>query len=65
MKNLLKIALLGTALTVSAALAAGPATDWPVSGHDQGGARYSPLTQITKSNVTRLAQAWTYHLTPA
>ena len=42
----------------SAAIAAG--TDWPVSGHDQGANRYSPLTQINKSNVTRLAQAWTY-----
>jgi quinoprotein glucose dehydrogenase len=68
MKHMLKSALLGTSLTLlaSAAIAAGlPATDWPVSGHDQGANRYSPLTQIDKSNVTRLGQAWTYHLTPA
>ena len=47
----------------TAAIAAG--TDWPVSGHDAGGQRYSPLTQINKSNVANLQIAWTYHLTPA
>jgi len=35
--------------------------DWPVYGHDIGGARYSPLTQITRANVSRLQVAWTYH----
>ena len=35
--------------------------DWPVYGHDVGGARYSPLTQITRANVSRLQVAWTYH----
>ena len=35
--------------------------DWPVYGHDGGGARYSPLTQITRANVSRLQVAWTYH----
>jgi quinoprotein glucose dehydrogenase len=51
------------ALLATAAMAAG--TDWSVSGHDAGGQRYSPLTQITKSNVTNLQTAWTYHVTPA
>jgi quinoprotein glucose dehydrogenase len=34
-------------------------TDWPVHG-GTGNTRYSPLTQIDKSNVTRLTVAWTY-----
>src|ERR1700712_3811323 len=67
MNTMLKSALLGTALTAlaSAAIAASTSTDWPVSGHDQGANRYSPLTQINKSNVNKLGQAWSYHLTPA
>lgn len=36
-------------------------TDWPVYGHDPGGARYSPLSQITPGNVGKLERAWTYH----
>jgi len=35
--------------------------DWPSYGRDPGGMRYSPLDQITTSNVTRLQRAWTYH----
>jgi len=35
--------------------------DWPVYGRDPGGARFSPLTQITRDNVARLQVAWTYH----
>jgi len=35
--------------------------DWPFYGGDAGGARYSPLTQINKSNVTELKVAWEYH----
>src|SRR5882757_957623 len=52
------LALLATAATAAD-------TDWSVSGHDAGGQRYSPLTQITKSNVANLQIAWTYHMTPA
>jgi glucose dehydrogenase len=40
-------------------------TDWPTYGHDAGGQRYSPLTQINGSNVTGLTRAWTYHMKPA
>ncbi|HVW87787.1 MAG TPA: PQQ-binding-like beta-propeller repeat protein, partial [Bryobacteraceae bacterium] len=36
-------------------------TDWPVYGHDPGGLRYSPLTQITPGNVAKLERAWTFH----
>jgi quinoprotein glucose dehydrogenase len=40
-------------------------TDWPTYGHDPGGMRYSPLSQINVSNVARLAPAWTYSMRPA
>ena len=33
--------------------------DWPING-GPGNARYSPLTQITKDNVSQLKVAWTY-----
>ncbi len=36
--------------------------EWPAYGHDAGGMRYSPLAQITRANVSRLAVAWTYHM---
>jgi len=34
---------------------------WPTYGHDPGGMRYSPLTQFSRENVSRLKVAWTYH----
>jgi len=37
------------------------ADDWPYYGHDAGGMRYSPLTQITRANVSRLKVAWVFH----
>jgi quinoprotein glucose dehydrogenase len=39
-----------------------PAADggWTAYGHDAFGSRYSPLTQITRENVDKLAVAWTY-----
>src|ERR1700678_3686882 len=43
----------------------GASKEWPTYGHDSGGMRYSPLTQITPANVSNLKLAWTYHLTPA
>jgi quinoprotein glucose dehydrogenase len=39
----------------------GPADDWPYYGHDAGGMRYSPLTQINRDNVSQLKVAWTFH----
>src|SRR5262245_52590719 len=38
--------------------------EWPTDGHDPGGMRYSPLTQITPANVGQLKAAWTYHMKP-
>jgi quinoprotein glucose dehydrogenase len=40
------------------------ARQWPTYGHDAGGQRFSPLTQITPANVERLTIAWTYHMRP-
>ena len=37
-----------------------PRGDWPAYGNDAGGSRYSPLAQIDRGNVHRLAVAWTY-----
>ena len=37
-----------------------PAGDWPTYNHDLAGTRYSPLTQITPSNVGKLKLAWAY-----
>src|SRR5207248_8979273 len=51
---------------VAASLAAGPVVaqvssgDWSAYGRDQLGSRFSPLTQITRENVTGLTQAWLY-----
>jgi quinoprotein glucose dehydrogenase len=43
----------------------GPSTEWPTYGHDSGGMRFSPLTQITPANAARLKVAWVYHMRPA
>ena len=47
---------------------AAPATasnEWPTYGHDPGGQRFSPLTQITPENADHLQVAWVYHMRPA
>jgi len=56
-------ALAGVALVAAASQAAAqqPASDWRTYGRDAGGSRYSPLTQITRANVTALEPAWTFH----
>src|ERR1051325_6664819 len=33
---------------------------WPAYGGDPGGTRFSPATQINKSNVSQLKVAWTF-----
>ena len=50
------LALLAPAVS-SAQVARG---EWAAYGHDAFGSRYSPLTAITRDNVTHLAVAWTY-----
>ena len=37
-----------------------PDASWPNYGNDGGGTRYSPATQIDRTNVTQLKVAWTY-----
>src|SRR3954447_1286741 len=39
--------------------------EWPTYGHDSGGMRFSPLTEITPANVGELKVAWVYHMRPA
>ncbi len=41
-----------------------PSTEWPTYGHDPGGMRFSPLTQINPANVNQLQVAWVYHMRP-
>ncbi len=53
------------ALMISFALirsvaAAAPDSGWPAYGGDEGGTRYSPLTEITPANVGELRVAWTF-----
>lgn len=45
----------------SAALPDSSGQDWPYYGHDAGGMRYSPLTQINRENVSTLKVAWIFH----
>jgi quinoprotein glucose dehydrogenase len=48
-------------LLAARAPAAPPATaDWPVTGGDAGGSRFSPLADIDRGNVSKLRVAWTY-----
>ncbi|MBU6269652.1 MAG: pyrroloquinoline quinone-dependent dehydrogenase [Sphingomonadales bacterium] len=60
------LALLLAALSTAAPTIAGaaPDGDWPTYGHDKGGQRHSPLTQITPANVASLVPAWVYHMKP-
>ncbi|MCI0417696.1 MAG: pyrroloquinoline quinone-dependent dehydrogenase [Acidobacteria bacterium] len=56
----LALFVVGGATSKSSAPAAPPTGEWPVTGGDPGGSRYSPLTDINRSNVGRLKVAWTY-----
>src|SRR5690349_21138708 len=46
-------------LALSAAVSA---QEWHFYGGDAGGARFSPLWQINRQNVSGLKRAWTYHM---
>ena len=39
----------------------GPVAGWDSVGGDDGGTRFSPLTQITRDNVKHLELQWVYH----
>ncbi|HEX4133510.1 MAG TPA: pyrroloquinoline quinone-dependent dehydrogenase [Bryobacteraceae bacterium] len=45
-------------------LAAQNPADWPTYNRDLASSRFSPLTQITPANVSKLAQAWSYKMRP-
>jgi glucose dehydrogenase len=38
--------------------------DWPMYGHDLASTRFSPLSEINRENVSRLALAWSYPMRP-
>jgi len=59
------VALAATSTAVSSADGPPRATDWPSTNYDQTANRYSPLTQITASNVGTLQKVWSFHLKPA
>jgi quinoprotein glucose dehydrogenase len=72
--SLVAVAIVGWRLTLNhvAARQARPpgesaarAREWPTYGHDPGGMRFSPLTEITPATVSRLGVAWVYHMRPA
>ncbi|HYK60853.1 MAG TPA: pyrroloquinoline quinone-dependent dehydrogenase, partial [Bryobacteraceae bacterium] len=52
--------LLGPALLAQSSKTQSPAADWPMFNRDLAGTRYSPLTQINTSNVSKLTPTWTY-----
>ena len=52
----LSAALVCLALAVPGAFAQG----WPHYGGDEGGSRFSPLTQINRENVAQLELAWQF-----
>jgi quinoprotein glucose dehydrogenase len=53
-------ALLVSFTVVGIVAAAAPDAGWSAYGGDEGGTRYSPLTEITPSNVRQLRVAWTF-----
>src|SRR5579863_5483581 len=68
MKHTVQVFFIRTAVLVLAASVRvladstnSPADDWPYYGHDAGGMRFSPLTQINRDNVAGLKVAWTFH----
>ncbi len=69
MKRVVFLLLASTALLTTQAVSQNTArpyaNEWPAHLYDAAGTRYSPLTQITPANVTRLTLAWSYHMKPA
>jgi quinoprotein glucose dehydrogenase len=55
-----KVAALAIGMTLTASFAHA-ADEWSAYGHDAGGQRFSPLTQINRKTVAGLQVAWTFH----
>lgn len=53
--------MVGFLLSMTAASAAAPDSDWPNYGKDAARSRFSSLDQIKKDNVQNLHVAWVYH----
>lgn len=47
-------------LTIIGCRSSSSVSDWPAYAND-GGTRFSPLTDIDRTNVSRLQMAWTFH----
>lgn len=62
MRILSRVALVASILPLGLTLGSsgGPDGDWPAYGHDAGGQRFSPLTEINLSNVSQLKVAWIF-----
>jgi quinoprotein glucose dehydrogenase len=66
MRTLLAVGILAGLAGALAQTNKGPdlSQEWPTYGHDPGGMRFSPLTEIKPGNVDRLKVAWVYHMRP-
>src|SRR5690348_18358113 len=51
---------MSTIVRSQAAPATRAAIEWTAYGHDAGGTKHSPATQINRTNVKTLVPAWTY-----
>jgi quinoprotein glucose dehydrogenase len=63
MKSLALVALAAAALAAATARTPGTTAaeqDWTFYGGDQGGTKFSPLADIDRTSVTRLAPAWAW-----
>src|SRR2546425_9500672 len=56
----MRVPVMALLLGVAAAALRGQQVDWGAYGRDAQGARYSPASEFTRKNVSRLAVAWTY-----
>jgi quinoprotein glucose dehydrogenase len=66
MRTLLAVGILAGLAGALAQTNKGPdlSKEWPAYGHDPGGMRFSPLTEIKPGNLDRLKVAWVYHMRP-
>jgi quinoprotein glucose dehydrogenase len=53
--------LIASLISIVSAVAQSPGSEWHYYGGDEGGSRYSNLSQINRENVRELQRAWTYH----
>ncbi len=61
MKKITGLVLVLIALGAVSAGQAPTQLDWPFYGRTAGGTRFSPLTRVTRDNVSKLVVAWRYH----